>query len=70
MCRWTETIFDKEHINKIFTILANQGFNSGNYIVIKTYTGEVIEGFYKGFLKFSVRIVRVSEAPLKIAYKT
>ena len=55
MCRWTETISDKEHINKIFNMLAHQGFNSGNYAVIKTYTGEIIKGFYSGFFSQSNR---------------
>ena len=55
MCRWTETISDKEHINKIFIMLTNRGFNSGNYAVIKTYTGEIIKGFYIGFYSQSNR---------------
>ena len=55
MCRWTESISDKEHINKIFAILANHGLNTGNYAVIKTYTGEIIEGFYNGFFSQSNR---------------
>jgi hypothetical protein len=55
MCRWTESISDKEHISKIFTTLANQGFNTGNYTVIKTYTGEIVEGFFNGLFSESNR---------------
>lgn len=55
MCRWTETISDKEHINKIFNVIATKGFNSGNYTVIKTYTGETFEGFYSGLFSESNR---------------
>ena len=55
MCKWTESISDKEHIGKIFSILANQGFNSGNYAIIKTFTGEKIEGFYNGIFSQSNR---------------
>lgn len=56
MCRWTETISDKEHINKIFSIIASQGLNSNNYAVIKTYTGETFEGFYSGLFSESNRL--------------
>ena len=55
MCKWTESISDKEHINKIFTVLACHGLNSRNYVVVKTYTGEVIEGFYNSFFSQSNR---------------
>ena len=55
MCRWTESISDKDHIGKIFAALADQGFNSGNYTIIKKYTGEIVEGFYNGIFSESNR---------------
>lgn len=55
MCRWTQSIADKEHINKIFSQIASQGFNAGNYAIIKTYTGETFRGFYNGLFSESNR---------------